>query len=117
MKKRRTLSALLALAMVVQILSVSAMAYPVPDYGAQPGPEKLAEGIPMAVAHRADWRNYPENSLLAIQSCIDMGVDVVELDVKLTSDGVVVLSHDGSISRCTGVGLSLIHISEPTRPY
>lgn len=104
MKKRRTLSALLALAMVVQILSVSAMAYPVPDYGAQPGPEKLAEGIPMAVAHRADWRNYPENSLLAIQSCIDMGVDVVELDVKLTSDGVVVLSHDGSISRCTGVG-------------
>jgi glycerophosphoryl diester phosphodiesterase len=36
----------------------------------------------MVVAHRGDWRNAPENSLQAIQYCIDMGVDMVEIDVR-----------------------------------
>lgn len=34
----------------------------------------------LVVAHRADWRNAPENSLQGIQNCIDMGVDMVEID-------------------------------------
>ena len=38
----------------------------------------------IVVAHRADWRNAPENSLQAIQNCIDMGVDMVEIDVRKT---------------------------------
>ena len=29
------------------------------------------------IAHRADWRNFPENSLEAIESAIKMGVDIV----------------------------------------
>lgn len=53
------------------------------------------------MAHRADWKNYPENSMSAIQSCVDMGVDIVEIDVKVTVDSVVVLSHDDSIDRMT----------------
>ena len=48
----------------------------------------------VVVAHRGDWRNYPENSIPAIESCIRMGVDMMELDLKLTKDSVLVLSHD-----------------------
>ncbi|WP_242156308.1 glycerophosphodiester phosphodiesterase family protein [Aestuariivivens sediminis] len=55
----------------------------------------------LVVAHRADWRNAPENSLQAIQNCIDMGVDMVEIDVRETKDGYLVLMHDRTIDRTT----------------
>ena len=58
------------------------------------------------IAHRGDWRNNPENSIAAIESVIRMGVDMVELDVKMTKDSVLVLMHDQSINRMTdGQGL------------
>lgn len=52
-------------------------------------------------AHRGDWRNAPENSLRAFQYAAQMGVDIVELDLKKTKDGVVVIMHDGTIDRTT----------------
>ncbi|WP_289740605.1 glycerophosphodiester phosphodiesterase family protein [Muribaculum intestinale] len=52
-------------------------------------------------SHRGDWRNAPENSLQAIQNCIDMGVDMVEIDLKKTKDGHVILMHDRLIDRTT----------------
>lgn len=55
----------------------------------------------LVISHRGDWRNYPENSLAAIESVIAMGVDVMELDLKLTKDSVLVLCHDKSINRTT----------------
>ncbi|WP_405607996.1 glycerophosphodiester phosphodiesterase family protein [Polaribacter sp. Asnod1-A03] len=55
----------------------------------------------IVVAHRGDWRNAPENSLQAIQNCIDMGVDMVEIDVRETKDGQLVVIHDVSIDRTT----------------
>lgn len=54
----------------------------------------------MVIAHRGDWRNYPENSIPAIESVIRMGVDIVEIDIKMTKDSVLVLSHDGTVNRC-----------------
>ena len=59
------------------------------------------ESSVIVVAHRADWRNYPENSLEAIQSAIDMGVDMLELDVQRTKDGVLILMHDQKLDRTT----------------
>ncbi len=53
------------------------------------------------IAHRADWRNFPENSLEAIESAIKMGVDIVELDIHRTADGKLVVCHDSSINRTT----------------
>ena len=55
----------------------------------------------VVVCHRGDWRNYPENSLGAIESVIRMGADVVEIDLKLTKDSVLVLSHDSRCDRMT----------------
>lgn len=55
----------------------------------------------VVVCHRGDWRNYPENSLGAIESVIRMGADIVELDLKLTKDSVLVLSHDYTCNRMT----------------
>jgi glycerophosphoryl diester phosphodiesterase len=55
----------------------------------------------LVITHRGDWRNYPENSIPAIESVIRMGVDVMELDLKKTKDGVLVLSHDHTLNRCT----------------
>ena len=55
----------------------------------------------VVISHRGDWRNYPENSIPAIESVIRMGVDMMELDVKMTKDSVLVLMHDKTIDRMT----------------
>lgn len=55
----------------------------------------------LVVSHRGDWRNAPENSLQAFQNCIDMGVDMIELDLKKTKDGELILMHDNTLNRTT----------------
>lgn len=55
----------------------------------------------VVISHRGDWRNHPENTIPAIESIINMGVDMMELDVKMTKDSVLVLSHDKTIDRMT----------------
>lgn len=60
----------------------------------------------LVVSHRADWRNAPENSIQAIQNCINMGVDMIEIDLKRTKDGHLILMHDKTLNRTTtGQGL------------
>ena len=62
------------------------------------------------VAHRANTLKaimdfVPENSLEAIQIAIESGVvDMIEIDVRPTKDGVLVLMHDASINRTTNGG-------------
>lgn len=59
----------------------------------------------LVVAHRGDWRYAPENSLAGIKNAIEMGVDVVELDVQKTKDGHLILMHDATLNRTsTGKG-------------
>ena len=68
----------------------------------------------LVVAHRGDWRNFPENSLEGIENAIKMGVDIVELDVQRTQDGVLILMHDETLNRTTtGKG----KVSEVTMYY
>ncbi|SEC70788.1 glycerophosphoryl diester phosphodiesterase [Maribacter dokdonensis] len=55
----------------------------------------------VAISHRGDWRYAPENSLMAIQRCIDLGIDVIELDFRLTKDGHLVAMHDTTVDRTT----------------
>ncbi len=59
----------------------------------------------MVIAHRGDWRNAPENSIQAIENCIKMGVDMVEIDIRKTKDNKLILLHDDSLERTTtGIG-------------
>jgi len=55
----------------------------------------------LVAAHRGDWRNAPENSIHALQLSLQMGVDIMETDVRKTKDGVLVLMHDETINRTT----------------
>lgn len=60
----------------------------------------------LVAAHRGDWRNYADNCLEGIESCIQMGVDIVEIDVSRTKDGHLILMHDKTVDRTTnGTGL------------
>lgn len=64
-------------------------------------------------AHRGDWRNAPENSLQAIQRCIDMGLDIAEIDLRKTSDGHLIIMHDKTLDRTTtGTGKVSDHTLE-----
>lgn len=55
----------------------------------------------IVACHRGDWRNFPENSLQGIESIIRYGADIMELDIHMTKDSVLVLSHDADVKRCT----------------
>lgn len=68
----------------------------------------------MIASHRGDWQTAPENTLQAIQSCIDLGVEIVEIDVRKTFNDHLVVIHDSSLDRTTtGTG----KISERTLAY
>lgn len=60
-------------------------------------------GSYQVVAHRGDSYAAPENTLEAFQSAVDKGAEWVELDVRQTSDGVLVVTHDGNLKRTTGL--------------
>lgn len=59
------------------------------------------DGYVMAAVHRGDWRYAPENSIAAIEHCIEMGADIVELDLQLTRDSVLIVMHDTKVDRTT----------------
>ncbi|OXY90642.1 glycerophosphodiester phosphodiesterase [Streptomyces diastatochromogenes] len=52
-----------------------------------------------AVAHRGAPYRFRENTLDSLRSALDLGADAVEIDVRLTRDGVPVLLHDGTLKR------------------
>jgi glycerophosphoryl diester phosphodiesterase len=53
------------------------------------------------IAHRAGKALAPENTLAAIRNAIQLGVDYVELDIRATRDGNLVIMHDRSVDRTT----------------
>jgi glycerophosphoryl diester phosphodiesterase len=55
----------------------------------------------VAIAHRGEHLQRPENTIPAFQEAIRVGADFIEVDVQTTADGKLVLSHDGTVDRCT----------------
>ncbi|MCB9477944.1 MAG: glycerophosphodiester phosphodiesterase family protein [Deltaproteobacteria bacterium] len=63
-------------------------------------------GDVLIYAHRGARTEAPENTIPAIDAAFDLGADVVEMDVRDTSDGAFVLMHDDTVDRTTdGTGL------------
>jgi glycerophosphoryl diester phosphodiesterase len=54
------------------------------------------------IAHRGTPREHPENSLPGFRRALEYGANGIELDVHLTSDGVVVVHHDPALHRPPG---------------
>ena len=56
---------------------------------------------PLIVAHRGSSARAPENTLAAFEQAIDEGADAIELDVRLSKDGELIVCHDATINRCS----------------
>ena len=91
-----------------KILSILAAALYVAACSTRPQYANRAEAIAAQIhdpqskyvvvaCHRGDWRNYPENSIPAIESVIRMEADIVEIDIRMTADSVLVLCHDSDV--------------------
>jgi len=64
-----------------------------------------------AVAHRGDPYLRRENTLPSLVSAARAGADAVEMDVRLTSDGVPVLLHDPTLKRLWGQSAAVADLS------
>lgn len=58
-------------------------------------------GAPAVIAHRGASAAAPENTLAAVNRAAALGAQAVELDVKLSRDGVPILMHDATVDRTT----------------
>lgn len=90
--------ALLALVAVLALRAVVApKARPHPYYTAH------ASSAPdvLVIAHQGGNHLWPDNTLLAFENAVALGVDVLEMDVNMTADGEIVVIHDTSVDRTT----------------
>ena len=73
--------------------------------GARPGEDHpyfgQFERRPLVMAHRGGKGLWPENTLYAFEQAEALGVDVLEMDLRSTADGVLVLMHDATVDRTT----------------
>ena len=58
--------------------------------------------VPKIIAHRGYSGVSPENTLSAFANAVDIGADMIELDVQMTGDGQVVVFYDNDLLRITG---------------
>ena len=67
--------------------------------------------LPELVAHRGNAAEYPENTLPALRSALDLGARFVEFDVQLTLDRQPVLLHDSNLNRTAGVDRNALEMT------
>ena len=58
--------------------------------------------LPPLVAHRGNAAEFPENTIEALASAVELGLRYVEFDVQLTADHVPVVIHDADLARVAG---------------
>lgn len=56
---------------------------------------------PLVIAHRGDSAHRPENTLASFAGALEVGAELVELDVQLTGDAHVIVLHDPTLDRTT----------------
>jgi glycerophosphoryl diester phosphodiesterase len=57
---------------------------------------------PLIIAHRGASGYAPENTLTACRKAIELGCQMIELDIRLSADEVPVVIHDGTLARTAG---------------
>lgn len=86
------LGAVLALYLYFAVLHTRAKAEEHPFFGGK---------RTLAIAHQGGRGLWPENTLLAFERSLDLGVDVLEMDLRVTRDRHIVVHHDPSVDRTT----------------
>lgn len=78
-----------------------------PGPGMAGNPFLRPEGAaPFVVAHGGCKHLFPENTMVAFDGAVALGVDMLEMDVRLTADSVLVTHHDDTLRRTSdGEGL------------
>jgi glycerophosphoryl diester phosphodiesterase len=71
----------------------------------------LTPQLPDLIAHRGNAAEYPENTLPAIRSALDLGARYVEFDVQLTADRQPVLLHDSNLKRTAGIDRNALEMT------
>lgn len=69
------------------------------DPAAPPAP--LVQDRPLNIAHGGAQGHAPANTLPAFERAVELGADVLEMDLQLSADGEVVVIHDGTVDRTT----------------
>ena len=67
----------------------------------------LAYLLMLKIGHRGAGKEIPENTIASFNAALDAGMDAVELDVRRTKDGKLVVFHDEKMKRLTGAGGSI----------
>jgi glycerophosphoryl diester phosphodiesterase len=67
----------------------------------------MTKRLPLIVAHRGDSADYPENTRAAFAAALAARVDGIEIDVRLSSDGIPLICHDDTLARFGGTTRSL----------
>ena len=62
---------------------------------------KLNVSMPFVIAHRGFSEKYPENTLEAVKGALEAGADGVEIDARISKDGVIYCLHDDTLNRTT----------------
>src|SRR5262249_28903402 len=58
-------------------------------------------GQVVVISHRGEHLHHPENTMPAFQEAVRVGADYIEVDVRTTADGKLVLMHDATADRTT----------------
>ena len=100
------------LKVLLGLLAILAAVYAISALLARPAAEHpffaQFEQRPLVMAHRGGRALWPENTLYAFERAVEMGVDVLEMDIHTTADGAMVVMHDDTVDRTTnGSGLIL----------
>ena len=65
----------------------------------------------VVIAHRGDHTNAPENTLASYRNAIQSEVDFIEVDLRTTKDSQLVIMHDASLNRMTGVNAKVTDLN------
>ncbi len=68
---------------------------------ADPTPAKLANNVSFVIAHQGAMKERPGNTLSAFSKAIEIGANCIEIDLRLSKDGHLVLIHDSTVDRTT----------------
>ncbi len=123
MKKivKKSLVYLIAALFIVASFAFSISALPTDSPSGFAGETDKAEiykdpgGRIMSCSRKGDWHTYPENSLEAVLSAEEIGADIIEIDIKKTKDGNLILMEDETVTRtCYNINTDKTLVSEMT---